>query len=203
MMRFFIISLILFHGIDIYGLETDGLDTIDVLATLKKNAPNCDLRDFVKTDKDRTKLNEDLEKYCSGSETTKQYALICHMLAYELEKACGFSAQSRPSPAVYDKLWTTSQVCEAKNVQFTSRWIFNKVSKNGQKKLGTNPNELCAKVTSDINTIRLARFFYKTAPLVRKADSSKQNKGLLEFLSPDFFSIYITKHLLPIYYCHE
>jgi len=208
-MHFFIISLslILFHGIHIYGLENDGLDAIDVLATLKKNVPNCDLHLFVKSDKEYQKLNEDLQTYCSGSETSKQYALICQMLAYELEKACGLPSNLRPTQAVYDIQLKASQVCGLKNVLFTSQWILNKLTNNGQKKISVNPDELCTKVTNDANTIRLARFFYKTAPRVRQTDLPKRDKGLLEFIRRNencsFFIYITTKHLLPIYYCHE
>ncbi len=189
-MHFLIISLILFHGINIYGLESDGLDPIDVLGTLKKNVPNCDLGGFVKTDSEAKILKDDLQKFCSGSETTKQYTLLCQMLAYELETACGLPQASRPSPALYNKPWTLSQICDLKNVEMTSRWIFNRVSKTGQKKLGTNPTELCVKVASDANTIRLARFFYKTAPFVRKADTAKQNMGMLIFITESFNQFY-------------
>lgn len=178
-MNFFLIilSLIIFDGNYIYGLETKGLNGIDVLATLKSNAPTCNLRDFVKSDQDHKKLNDDLSAYCSISETLKEYRLICRMLAYELKKACKLSSESRPSPAIYTTPETSADICKRKNVLLTNEWILSKITKDGGKKIGVNANDLCDKVTSDKNTIQLARFAYKIAPRLRQDDLSKQNKG--------------------------
>jgi len=172
-----ILSLILFHENYIYGLDTEGLNGIDVLATLKAKVPNYDLHDFVKSDQDYKELTGDLNTYCSTSDTSKSYSLICNMIAYELTKACEISPGSRPSKAMYKVETTPTDICAKKNIQLTNEWIWNKITNNGEKKIGVNADQLCTKVTSDTKTLRLARFFYKIAPLVRKYDLSKQSKG--------------------------
>jgi hypothetical protein len=179
-MNLFIIisALILFHGNYIYGVDTDELDGIDVLTTLKSTAPKCDLLSFVKTKNDYKSLIKDLNEYCSTSDSLKQYRILCHMLLYELTKACKLPSDSRPSQAVYTTDIPAETICKPKKIQLTNKWIWRKITNNGKKQIGVTAKGLCTKVTSDSNTIHLARFFYKIAPHVRQADlSSNQNKG--------------------------
>ena len=53
-MNFFIVglTLIFLHGNCVFGVQTEDLGPIDVLATLKTKVPDCDLHTFVKSDKD-------------------------------------------------------------------------------------------------------------------------------------------------------
>jgi hypothetical protein len=174
-----ILSLILFHGNYIYGLDSVRLTAIDVLATLKK-IPNCDLSEFIKSNDDYKLLADDLNNYCTKSDTSKQYVLICRMVFYELKKACGLSVDSRPSKAIYRIEESSKEICNKKSIQLTNQWIWSKITNNGEKNIGINAEDLCTKVTSDTNTIRLARFFYKIAPRVRQNDLQKAKKGLLK-----------------------
>jgi len=178
-MNLFIIisALILFHGNYIYGLDTEELDGIDVLTTLKSTAPKCDLLTFVKTKTDYKSLTKDLSEYCSTSDSLKQYRILCHMLLYELTKACKLPEESRPSQALYTTDTSAETICRPKTIQLTNKWIWRRITNNGKKRIGVMSKGLCDKVTSDSNTIHLARFFYKIAPRVRQADLSKQNKG--------------------------
>lgn len=167
------LTLIFFNGCISLGLETAQLDSIDVLETLKKKVPDCQIRMFVKSDKDHQKLTDDLKTYCS---TTKEYALLCQMMAYELEKACQLPSTKRPSPALYDIKADSSDICTKGGVESTDQWIAQKLS-NQEKKITIDSKNLCQQVTTDAKTIHLARFFYKIAPRVRKSDSSDPNKG--------------------------
>ena len=169
--------MILFYGNYISGADTEEFDGIDVLKVLKSRVPKCDLHSFVKTEDDYKSLTEDLNKYCSTSDSTKQYRILCHMLLYELRKACKLPADSRPSQAIYTTKDTAEKICKTRNLQLTNQWIWKRITNNGQKQTDVNFNDLCTKVTSDPNTLQLARFFYKIAPRVRQADLSKQNKG--------------------------
>ncbi|CAF1336661.1 unnamed protein product [Rotaria sordida] len=175
-----ILSLILFYGNYIYGLETEELDGIDVLTKLKNIQPDCDLHDFLRVDDEYKTLTDDLRKHCSSSNSVKQHRILCHMLSYELEKACRLTPNLRPSKVIYATSRTPSQICNLNNILLTDEWIWHKITDGGQKKIGVNAKKLCTKVTSDTDTLRLARFFYKTAPRVRQVDSSKQSKDKLQ-----------------------
>jgi hypothetical protein len=171
-----ILSFILFNENYIDGLNSEGSTCVDVLGTLK-TIPNCDLQNYVKSETDYKQLTNDLTNYCSTSDTSKQNTLICCMLSYELKKACGLSGEALPSKAVYKIDSTSAEICGKKNVKLTSEWILKKITNNGKNDFGVTADDLCTKVTSDTNTLRLARFFYKVAPRVRQDDLSKQNKG--------------------------
>ncbi|CAF1036472.1 unnamed protein product [Rotaria sordida] len=175
-----ILSLILFYGNYIYGLETEELDGIDVLTKLKNIQPDCDLHDFLRVDDEYKTLTDDLRKHCSSSNSVKRHRILCHMLSYELEKACRLTPNLRPSKVIYATSRTPSQICNLNNILLTDEWIWHKITDGGQKKIGVNAKKLCTKVTSDTDTLRLARFFYKTAPRVRQVDSSKQSKDKLQ-----------------------
>ena len=167
------LTLIFFNGSIVFGLENPPLESIDVLEMLAKKSADCQLRAFVKSDKDHQKVNDDLKTYCS---TSKDYALICQMIAYELEKACQLPSNKRPSSALYDIQTDSTEICNKGGVESTDQWIAQKLS-NPEKKITIDSKDLCQRVTTDPKTIQLARFFYKIAPRVRKADSSDQNKG--------------------------
>ncbi|CAF4995136.1 unnamed protein product, partial [Rotaria magnacalcarata] len=169
-----ILSLIIFHGKYIFGLGAEELKDINVLAKLNNITAGCDLHDFLQLDSDFKKLSDDLTEYCSPLKSVKQYRILCHMLSYELEKACALPAKSRPSKAVYTSKTSAKEICAKKNIQLTNQWIWNKLTNNGQKDIGITAKYLCSSVTSDMATRRLARFFYKIAPLIREADSSQQ-----------------------------
>jgi len=173
-----ILSLVFFHGNYIYGLNSEGLTGINVLEALLK-LPNCYLSDFVKSEDDSKLLADDLKTYCTTSDTSKQYVLICRMVFYELKKACKLSVNSRPSKAIYQIQESSKEICGKKSIPLTNEWIWNKITHNGEKNIGVKAEDLCTKVTSDTNTIRLARFFYKIAPRVRHNDQ-KEKQGLLK-----------------------
>ncbi|CAF4187242.1 unnamed protein product [Rotaria sp. Silwood2] len=178
-MNLFIIifTLILFHGNYIYGLETGELDGIDVLTVFKNKAGTCKLRNFVRSETDFTLLTDDLNKYCSSSDSVKQYRILCHMISYELEKACALPPDLRPAKPKYATNDSSAQICSMLNLNATNEWIWNRITNNGQKQIGVDSKNLCAKITADTDTLRLARFFYKIAPRVRNADSSQQGEG--------------------------
>lgn len=175
-MKLFIIilSAILFHRNYISGIESEELSSIDVIATLKAKDPDCKLQSFVISDDDYTKLESDLTTYCSTSDSTKQNALICRMVHYELEKACKLSIASRPTKSRYIIDNLSAEICKANNVPITSDWILNKITQNGKINIGVTAAELCPQVASNKDTLRLTRFFYKIAPRVRKSDVPKQ-----------------------------
>jgi len=181
-MKFFllILTVVCLGQNSSFAAETNG---IDVLAVLKKNVPDCKLRDFVKSDEYLTKLEEDLKKFCSTEQTTKTQTFLCHMLAYEITVACKITDGTRPSAAKYDDVATIDEVCERKNIQLTNQWILSKV-KNQETTIDANEQNLCTQITEDKQIVRLARFFYKIAPIVRKYDTAQtNNKRSFTFIS--------------------
>ena len=174
----FLISLavILFNGKNISGLETSPLDPIDVPAILEKKVPECKLRTFFIDKKDYKKFAEDIKTFCS---TSNKNPLICHMIAYEIEKACQIPNEpsKRPSPAHYDLPANLSEICGRSRISLTSKWILEKLSTNQQKTIPIQPKDLCAQVAADQDTIRLTRFFYHIATRVRTSDLADNNKG--------------------------
>ena len=177
MMNFFVIilSLILFHGYDIYGLGNQELATVDVLEKLKADAPNCELRGFVQSKKDYEELSADLKQFCSSIQD-KKYTLLCNMLYYEIKRACELPPASRPSPGLYDIQTTATDICNIKRIELTNDWILNKITNNGEIQIAATKKDLCKTVTSDASALRLARFFYKRAARVRQADLLKRGK---------------------------
>ncbi|CAM4890637.1 unnamed protein product [Rotaria socialis] len=169
-----ILSLILFHGKYIFGLGTEKFKAINVLAKLNNTAAGCDLHDFLRLDSDFKNLSDDLTKYCSPSKLVKRFRILCHMLSYELEIACALPAKSRPSKALYTSNTSAKEICDRKNIQLTNQWIWDKLTNGGQKDIGITAKYLCDSVTNYTVTLRLARFFYKIAPLIRQADLSQQ-----------------------------
>ncbi|CAF3112216.1 unnamed protein product, partial [Rotaria socialis] len=172
-----ILSLILFHGKYIFGLGTEKFKAINVLAKLNNTAAGCDLHDFLRLDSDFKNLSDDLTKYCSPSKLVKRFRILCHMLSYELEIACALPAKSRPSKALYTSNTSAKEICDRKNIQLTNQWIWDKLTNGGQKDIGITAKYLCDSVTNYTVTLRLARFFYKIAPLIRQADLSQQASG--------------------------
>ncbi|CAF5169592.1 unnamed protein product, partial [Rotaria sp. Silwood1] len=145
---------------------------IDVLTKLKNTSPDCDLRDFLINLNESKLLHDDLSKYCSSSDAEKQYRILCHMLSYELEIGCRLPTKSRPSKVLYAIQKSSKQICDKSNIQMTNKWIWNRITNDGQKQIGVESNALCPKVTSDTDVLRLARFFYQIAPFIRTADLS-------------------------------
>lgn len=171
------LTLILFNGKNIFGSDNPPLDSIDVQAVLEKKVPDCKIRNFFIEKKDFQKFAEDIKAFCS---TPNKNPLICHMIAYEIEKACQLPNEpdQRPTPAHYDLQIKSSEVCGKNRVLMTSKWILNKLSTNLQTKIPIEPKDLCTQVTTDQDTIRITRFFYHIAARVRSADSTdKNNKG--------------------------
>lgn len=171
-----VLSLVLFYGSYIYALESEELSGVDVLAELEAKVPVCNLTRFVQTPNDYNELKADLQKYCAVSISLKQHRILCNMLSYQLQKACGLSEQRGPSPAKYTTKVSAQQVCLMRNMMATNLWIWKRITNNGNKQIGVTAEELCNRVASQPETLRLARFFYKTAPRVRVADT-QNNKG--------------------------
>lgn len=179
-MKLFIIvlSLILFYGPYIFGQESDTLTSVNVLEDLKEKFPDCKLEDLLFSDDDYQQLNDDLKKYCTTADSTKNYAIICRMLSYELKKACQLPAKDRPTKSFYKNINASEDICKKTYTPMTNQWIWNKITNNGQKDIGVKANALCTTVSTDKKTFRLARFFYKIAPRIRKSDpSNQQTKG--------------------------
>ncbi|CAF1482381.1 unnamed protein product [Adineta ricciae] len=170
-----VLSLIFFHGNSISGADDNELKAIDVLSTIKTTSPECDLRAFVKHKDDYTAFSADLKTYCA-SDSKKENRILCHMIAYELKKACQFDKDGRPSPVIYSKKSTPKEICFSKTIQLTNQWIWNAITNNGQKQIDVTVKELCNKVADDEATRQLARFFYRAAPHVRNLDLSTTSK---------------------------
>lgn len=170
------LTLILFNGKNIFGLENSPLDPIDVPAVLEKKVPDCNVKDFFIDKADLKKFSEDIKAFCS---TSNKNPLVCHMIAYELEKACQIPNEpsKRPSPAHYDLQTNPSEICGKNRISLTSKWILKKLSINQQKTIPIEPKDLCAQVAADQDTIRLTRFFYHIATRVRTSDLPDNNKG--------------------------
>jgi hypothetical protein len=197
-----VLSLILFHGYDIYGLDNSELSAVNVIEKLKTKAPNCDLHSFVQSEKDYKTLIDDLNQYCSLSDSAKQYQLLCNMIYYELKRACVLPNELRPSKALYIAPTSSDAICRLKNIQLTNEWIFNKITSNGRKQINVKQTDLCKTVTTDPNTLRLARFFYKIAPRVRQADLSKKGNDYKNITIQRNLNL-IKKHLSHRYYSYE
>jgi hypothetical protein len=175
-----LLSFILFNGNYIYGSDADETNGIDVLGTLKTQAPNCDLHKFVNPEDEFKALNDDLTKYCSTSDSSKQYKILCRMILIELTQACALSSKSRSVSTKYSSKTSASAICQYKNIQMTNKWIWKKLTSDEQKQIGDSSKDICTKITKYTDTIQLARFFYKIGTGVRKAELSVQNKGLLK-----------------------
>lgn len=172
-----LLNLIIFNGKSIYGLDVEELSGIDVLAQLNNKVPKCKLRDFLIFKNQFKTLSNDLKTHCSLLESEKSHRILCHMLAYELEKACGLTSKLQPSPAVYVTPVSSETICANYSKQSTNQWIWNKITKDGRYDIGVNASDLCTTVTKHNDTLRLARFFYKIAPRVRYADTITNAKG--------------------------
>jgi hypothetical protein len=168
-----ILSLFLFCGI--CGLNTDQSTGIDVLKTLKEKKISCDLHTFVKSvddsDDEYDVLIQDLKKYCTNSESTKQYRVICHMILIEFEISCLLSNKSRPFPVKYTTAYTSAQVCSMNKIAYANSWIWKRLTSDERGEIGSTPMQLCPRLAALNDTLRLIRFFYKIAPRIRIADT--------------------------------
>jgi len=165
-----ILILILFSGLDtLNGNETT---SIDIFVQLKSKNISCDLHDFVKStdnsDDEYKLLIQDLTKYCLNSSS---YQLLCHMIYLELELACLLPNNFRPSPTKYTFDYRSKQICSINKIALTNEWIWGKLSSNEKKQIGSTSVNLCSKITSTNETLRLVKFFYKIAPRIRRFDT--------------------------------
>ena len=168
----FLVFIILFSGI--YGLDNEELPGIDVLKTLKEKKISCDFHNFVhSTDNSNDEydvLMDDLKTYCSTSEKTKQYHVICHMVLIEFEIGCSLPNKSRPYPIKYTTSSTATQICSMNKISHTNIWIWKKLTSDERQQMGSITSQLCPKLTESTDTLRLTRLFYALAPRIRRAD---------------------------------
>jgi len=174
-----ILLLILFFGI--YGLHRNKLTGIDVLGTLTSKNISCNFHNFVKStndsEDDYNTLIRDLTKYCSGLKSSTFYRLLCRMILIELEIGCLLPNKSRPLPIKYSIRYTSTEICSLNTISMTNTWIWQKLTSDEKAEIGPTSMYLCPILTSSNNTIQLARFFYKIAPRIRRADSFLENKN--------------------------
>lgn len=175
-----LISILIVFGI--HQLFASKLSDVDVLGRLKSKHASCDLRNFVQatdnSDDEYKILVHDLTKYCSTSKSITLYDLLCHMILIELEIGCELSNNSRPYPVKYSTLLTSSEICSMNKIDLINNWIWQKLTADEKEEIGPTPVHLCRILTSSNSTTRLARFFYKIAPRIRRTDL--RNSGQLE-----------------------
>ncbi|CAF4612373.1 unnamed protein product [Rotaria sp. Silwood1] len=168
-----ILSFILLSHI--YGLNTDESTGINVLETLKAKNLSCDLHVFVNSTGNSQKEYEvfinDLTQYCSNSESTKSYRVLCHMILIELEIGCSSLNKTQPLPIKYITSYTPDKICSINKILYINRWIWDKLKTNEKNQIGTTSIKLCSTITSFNETLRLANFFYKTASRIREIDT--------------------------------
>ncbi|CAF2522265.1 unnamed protein product [Rotaria sp. Silwood2] len=168
-----ILSFILFSHI--YGLNTDESTGINVLEILKAKNLSCDLHIFINsTDNSQDEYNafiNDLTQYCSNSESTKPYRVLCRMILIELEIGCLFLNNTNPLPVKYITSYTPNKICSTNKILYINRWIWDKLKSYEKKQIGTASMELCFTITSFNETLRLVKFFYKIAPRIREIDT--------------------------------
>jgi hypothetical protein len=173
-----ILLLILFIGI--YGLHRNKLTGIDVLETLASKKISCNFHNFIQStngsEDDYNMLIHDLKKYCSTSKSTTLYRLLCRMILIELEIGCLLPNNSRPSPIKYSIRYTSTEICSINRISLTNMWIWQKLTTDEKEEIGPTSIYLCPVLTSSNSTLLLARFFYKIAPRIRRADSFIENK---------------------------
>ena len=154
---------------------------IDVMAKLSSKVPDCNLRSFVKQDKQFELLKADLSKYCS-SKTLKSDAsipseILCRMIYSGLKGACKLPLSNRPIPTNYNQKITSARLCSIPNINVTNTWIWKKLGIESAFIDGINADNLCQNLMKNEDLIYLVRFFYKIAPLVREADLSGAGQG--------------------------
>ena len=163
-MNSLLIIIILFYGINGF----------DVLEQLQSKNISCNLHDFVKTTNDSVDeyqlLTSDLKTYCTNSVSNQTSQLLCHMIFLELEIGCLLTNHSRPLPMKYSLFYTSKQICSLTKISLTDNWIWEKLSSNEKQQVGSSSINLCSHITSANETLRLARFFYKIAPRIRRFD---------------------------------
>ncbi|CAM4963319.1 unnamed protein product [Rotaria socialis] len=152
---------------------------INVLEALKAINLSCDLHIFVNsaddTEDNYKALIHDLTQYCSGSESTKVYQVLCRMIFIELEIGCSLLNQSRSLPIKYITSETPTKLCSMNQIMHINLWIWKKLKLNKEEQMGSALAKLCTNITSSNETIRLARFFYEIAPSIKRIDSYSRN----------------------------
>ncbi|CAF4055289.1 unnamed protein product [Rotaria magnacalcarata] len=162
-----------------YGLDIDESAGINVLEALKATNLSCDLHIFVNstydTEDNYKALIHDLTQYCSNSESTKVYQVLCRIIFIELEIGCSLLNRSRPLPIKYITSETSTKLCSKNKIIHIDRWIWKKLKLNKKEQMGSDLTKLCTNITSSNETIRLARFFYEIAPSIKRIDSYSSN----------------------------
>jgi hypothetical protein len=170
--------LILFSGI--YLSNGNQVTGVDIFQQLKSKNISCDLHDFIKpadhSDDEYQLLKQDLTKYCSNSSS---YQLLCHMIFIEIEIACLVPNASRPSPMKYTSDHRSKHICSLNKISLTNDWIWGKLSSNEKQQIGSTPTDLCSKITSNNETLRLVKFFYKIAPRIRRFDTLNKTDSVV------------------------
>lgn len=198
-MKVFVIILCFCLSSCVYGLNTDEFVNINVLETLKARNSSCDLHVFINSNEnseDEYKLFiNDLTEYCSNSTSKKLYQVLCHMILIELEIGCSISNQSHLLPIKYKTSLTATKICSMDKLIYINRWIWKKLDLDEREQIGPTSVNLCSIITSLKGTNRLARFFYRIAPYVRRFEIEK-NQSLspksLPFLSNN--NVNLTKY---------
>ena len=134
----------------------------------------CDLHDFIvrsdDADNDFKIFVKDLNNFCGDTQTNQVYQLLCRMLTIEFELACLLPNSSRPSPVKYTLPYTAKKICQMNKINLTNQWIWEKLSVKEQEEFAPTPVQLCPTITATEEVLLLAKFFYKIAPRIRRAD---------------------------------
>lgn len=178
-MIFFVI--LLFPSISLCNVITSNVTELKINSTyifqsLQSKNITCDLHDFIvktdDTDNDYKLFLNDLNNFCSDTQTNQVYRLLCRMLTIEFELACLLPNNSRPSPVKYTLPYTAKKICQMNKINLTNNWIWGKLSVEEREKAAITPTQLCPTMTATEEVLLLVKFFYKIAPRIRRADQA-------------------------------
>ena len=172
-MQLIFIGLLVLLGYSIdrsTGAESNG--SSDLLVKLAAKDPAVDLRAFFKSDADLLALVSDLKQYCLPIDATNKSQVLCQMVTIELTKALKLPEKQRPSNTSYNVNVTAESICRPKSIPLTNKWMWELLTSEQRSQIGGDAESLCKQVTRSQETLRMARFFYKVALRVRRADEN-------------------------------
>ena len=179
-MLFFFTLLALISFSDAIGLNQTEANNTYILELFKSKNITCDPHDFiVKIDdsvNDYQLFLNDLNNVCSESQSDKASRLLCRIVFIELQLACLLPNSSRPTPVKYTLAYTANKICTMNKINLTNVWIWEKLSGVEQQELLPTSDQLCPTITAKEEILFLAKFFYKIAPRIRRADLGNSSK---------------------------
>lgn len=128
------------------------------------------------SDNDYKLFLNDLNNVCSQSQTDKASRLLCRIVFIELQLACHLPNSSLPTPVKYSLAYSAEKICAIHKINLTNIWIWEKLSSAEREEFLPTSDALCSTITAKEEILFLAKFFYKIAPRIRRADTIHSDK---------------------------